>query len=58
MPWAGLQCLIVVFPDHTHLPFVGISINLKNKPIKLSLLLSNGVDSLYFEEEKGLFFQI
>ena len=19
MPWVGLQCLIVVFPDHTHL---------------------------------------
>ena len=21
MPWIGLQCVIVVFPDHTHLPF-------------------------------------
>ena len=21
MPWVGLQCVIVVFPDHTHLPF-------------------------------------
>ena len=21
MPWFGLQCVIVVFPDHTHLPF-------------------------------------
>ena len=19
-PWVGLQCVIVVFPDHTHLP--------------------------------------
>ena len=22
MPWVGLQCVIVVFPDHTHLFFV------------------------------------
>ena len=22
VPWAGLQCVIVVFPDHTHLLFV------------------------------------
>ena len=21
MPWVDLQCVIVVFPDHTHLPF-------------------------------------
>ena len=21
MPWVGLQCVIVVFPDHTHLRF-------------------------------------
>ena len=21
IPWAGLQCVIVVFPDHTHLLF-------------------------------------
>ena len=21
MPWVGLQCVIVVFPDHTHLHF-------------------------------------
>ena len=21
VPWAGLQCVIVVFPDHTHLNF-------------------------------------
>ena len=21
VPWAGLQCMIVVFPDHTHLLF-------------------------------------
>ena len=22
VPWAGLRCVIVVFPDHTHLFFV------------------------------------
>ena len=22
VPWVGLQCVIVVFPDHTYLPFV------------------------------------
>ena len=22
VPWVGLQCVIVVFPDHTHLLFV------------------------------------
>ena len=21
VPWVGLQCVIVVFPDHTYLPF-------------------------------------
>ena len=24
MPWDGLQCVIVVFPDHTHLLFASI----------------------------------
>ena len=24
VPWVGLQCIIVVFPDHTHLRFVNI----------------------------------
>ena len=24
MPWVGLRCVIVVFPDHTHLHFVNI----------------------------------
>ena len=28
MPWVGLQCVIVVFPDHTHLLFYG-GFNLK-----------------------------
>ena len=22
VPWVGLQCVIVVFPDHTHLHFI------------------------------------
>ena len=24
VPWVGLQCVIVIFPDHIHLPFEGI----------------------------------
>ena len=24
VPWLGLQCVIVVFPDHTHLPFLSV----------------------------------
>ena len=27
VPWVGLQCVTVVFPDHTHLPF-GITLTL------------------------------
>ena len=26
VPWVGLQCVIVVFPDHTHLLFNHIKI--------------------------------
>ena len=25
VPWVGLQCVIVVFPDHTHSPFVFVN---------------------------------
>ena len=25
VPWVGLQCVIVVFPDHTHLEAITIS---------------------------------
>ena len=27
VPWVGLQCVIVVFPDHTHLLFKAIREN-------------------------------
>ena len=33
MPWVGLQCVIVVFPDHTHLLFGQLN--------KLSLLFAS-----------------
>ena len=33
MPWAGLQFVIVVFPDHIHLLFV------MNKRLKLIILI-------------------
>ena len=39
VPWAGLQCVIVVFPDYIHLPFYGGI--LYYKPIKEHLLKSN-----------------
>ena len=29
VPWVGLQCVIVVFPDHTHLLFALRNINIK-----------------------------
>ena len=28
MPWVGLQCVIVVLPDHTHVCVVGLDIHL------------------------------
>ena len=28
MPWVGLQCLLVVFPDYTHFFFYNVKINL------------------------------
>ena len=32
--WVGLQCVVVVFSDHTHLLFErGISLKVKEKPI-------------------------
>ena len=27
VPWAGLQCVIVVFSDHTHLCLVGMGVH-------------------------------
>ena len=33
VPWVGLQCVIVVFPDHTHLLFSGIADYLQVKKV-------------------------
>ena len=43
MKWVGLQCVIVVFPDHTHLLFVctpfGSFVNLSiNWPVNTLLI--------------------
>ena len=27
LPWVGLQCVIVVFPDHTLIAFLGLIFN-------------------------------
>ena len=46
MLWVGLQCVIVVFPDYTHLPFYRAM--LYYKPIKGHLLKSNfGSDNCF-----------
>ena len=34
VPWVGLQCVIVVFPDHTHLLFfMFFKVNVQNGDI-------------------------
>ena len=37
VPWVGLQCVLVVFPDHTHLRF-SVSNVLINKKLAVRLL--------------------
>ena len=41
VPWVGLQCVIVVFPDHTHLLFYSISMRWEN-PSELKGLRLDG----------------
>ena len=36
VPWVGLQCVIVVFPDNTHLL---VDCHLINKPLSLTLVV-------------------
>ena len=36
VPWVGLQCVIVVFPDHTHLLFFMQAFN-KQRNLKLQI---------------------
>ena len=43
VPWAGLQCVIVVFPGHTHFFFILITEVWAMKPNKLPLVLKGGV---------------
>ena len=35
MPWVGLQCVVVVFPDHTHLLFLYDTSLVEREPIVL-----------------------
>ena len=44
VPWVGLQYVIVVFPDHTHLPFGEICIKVKVKDKAIAFL----VHKIYF----------
>ena len=47
--WVGLQCVIVVFPDHTHLFFYhrNAMYKLKLFNIMFNLLLKTGQVSIY-----------
>ena len=40
VPWVGLQCVIVVFPDHTHLHFVKLLL----RYFDLSTKVQNGIN--------------
>ena len=44
VPWVGLQCLIVVFPDHTHFLLVRIEaeLGLKNSTRPLIFMSASG----------------
>ena len=43
MPWVGLQCVIVAFPDHTHLRFKYLSIDEMVQPDASSVVGPNEV---------------
>ena len=36
MPWVGLQCVIVVFPDHTHLLFLNHKLRDENIQMRVT----------------------
>ena len=41
VPWVGLQCIIVVFPDHTHLHFVNIHVGFSLRSGQLNWIFFN-----------------
>ena len=45
VPWGSLQIVIVVFPDHTHLPFLLGKIGLQS-PVSIGLERGKGVHAL------------
>ena len=46
MTWVGLCCVTVLFPDHTHLLFVGI-LNLNVIVLKAQYQASNFINFIY-----------
>ena len=45
--WVGLQCVIVVFPDHTHLLFVAKLQNFRSKTQPIQTISSGNIPSHY-----------
>ena len=45
VPWVGLQCVIVVFPDHTHLLFISITMR-THDIVRIKNIFQRGPDSL------------
>ena len=45
--WVGLQCVIVVFPDHTHLLFVAKLQNFRSKTQPIQTISSCNIRSHY-----------
>ena len=45
MPWVGLQCVVVLFPDHTHLLFLYDTSLIEREP-KVLIALDDLRDSL------------
>ena len=41
VPWVGLQCVFVVFPDYTHLYFVQLKNNQRDIKLTVYLVYSN-----------------
>ena len=54
MPWAGLQFVIVVFPDHTRLLF---AMDDENTPLGLTYINSPNVFSYHPVQAKTIIFQ-
>ena len=63
MPWVGLRCIIVVFPDHTHFFFFPVTLLLTNLETlyNLNIVLSfhppfEPITALFTNQEYGLLY--